>query len=70
MMTEGSVIVVSRIEKRIDKLTSRLFLVPLEERPYLTKRIEKLRRKLKEKNQPRAVRVPAALLRHRQKFVL
>ena len=60
----------TRIEKRIEKLTSRLFLVPPEERAYLTKRIEKLRRQLKEKNQPRPVRVPAALFRHREKFVL
>lgn len=69
-MTEGSVSVVSRIQKRIDKLTSRLFLVPPEERVYLTKRIEKLRQRLKEKNQPRAVRAPASLFRHREKFVL
>lgn len=69
-MIEATDRVQSRIEKKIDKLTSRLFLVSPEERAYLTKRIEKLRRRLKEKNQARPVRVPAAVLRHREKYVL
>lgn len=60
----------SRIGKKIDKLTSRLFHVSAEERAYLTKRIEKLRRQLKEKNQPRPLRAPASVFSHREKYVL
>lgn len=54
----------SRIEKKVDKLTSRLFMVPPHDRVELTNRIEKLKRKRKEYQLNKArIRVPEQLAR-------
>ena len=60
-----------RIQKRIDKLTSRVFLVTADERLEILRRIEKLGETLKDKKRIRqTVRIPAEAFRHREKYVL
>ena len=60
-----------RTQKKIDKLASRVFLTPVDERPRLLQRIEKLKQQLKDKERLRqTVRIPAEVFRHREKYVL
>ena len=58
-----------RIEKKIDKLTSRLFMVPPPDRVELTRRIEKLKQKRKDYQLNRArIRVPEGLARQSRRI--
>lgn len=60
-----------RVQKKIEKLTSRVFHVTDEERPRLLQRIEKLKQQLKDKERIRhTIRIPAEVFRHREKYVL
>ena len=59
-----------RLEKKIDKLTSRLFLVSAEERAQLTERIAKLKQKRIDYQLSRArLRVPEGLARESRRLV-
>ncbi len=59
----------SRIEKKIDKLTSRLFMVSPQDRVELTGRIEKLKQKRKDYQLNKArIRVPEGLARQSRRM--
>lgn len=61
---------ISRIEKKIAKLTSRLFLVSLEERSGLLDQISKLKKKRIDYQLSRAtLRVPEGLARESRRLV-
>ena len=61
----------ARIQKKIDKLTSRVFLVAADDRARILHRIEKLKQHLKDKERiQQTVRIPAEAFRHREKYVL
>ncbi len=59
----------SRVEKKIDKLTSRLFMVSPQDRVELTGRIEKLKQKRKDYQLNKArIRVPEGLARQSRRM--
>lgn len=59
------------VEKKIEKLTSRLFFVSGDERGRLLRQIEKLRERQKIKERwSQTVRIPDEVFRHREKYVL
>lgn len=58
-----------RIEKKIDKLTSRLFMVSPQDRVELTSRIEKLKQRRKDYQLNKArIRVPEQLARQSRRM--
>lgn len=60
-----------RIEKKIGKLTARLFHVPPEQRTSLLEQIQKLKTRHKNHQLNKArVRVPDELFTHRVKYTL
>jgi uncharacterized lipoprotein len=67
MLVEDSYLV--RIEKKIDKLTSRIFMVSPQDRVELTGRIEKLKQRRKDYQLSRArIRVPEGLARQSRRM--
>lgn len=67
MLLEDSYLV--RIEKKIVKLTSRLFMVSPQDRVELTNRIEKLKQKRKDYQLNKArIRVPEGLARQSRRM--
>ena len=58
-----------RIQKKIDKLTSRLFMISPQDRVELTRRIEKLKQKRKDDQLNKArIRVPEGLARQSRRI--